>query len=73
MRADVFRHLVELSDGQIEVVALVVSDFDIILDSARGLKARDALEYADTVRCVDDIFASAQLVEIVESVPRGLL
>ena len=67
-RTDVFRDLVELSDRDIENVALVVANFDIVFYRAARFELVYALEYADTVRDMNDIVAAVKLVKAVERV-----
>ena len=67
-RTDVFRDLVELSDRDIENVALVVANFDIVFYRAARFELVYALEYADTVRDMNNIVAAVQFIEAVECV-----
>ena len=67
-RTDVFRDLVELSDRDIENVALVVANFNIVFYRAARFELVYTLEYADTVRDMNDIVAAVKLVKAVERV-----
>lgn len=67
-RTDVFRDLVELSDRNIENVALVVANFDIVFYRAARFELVYTLEYANTVRDMNDIVAAVKLVKAVERV-----
>ena len=67
--ADIFGDQVELGDRDIQGIALVILELEVILDHSLHLELLDALVQADAVGGVDDVIPRRQLGEAVDLRP----
>ncbi len=67
---NIFGDQVELSDGDVECIALGVADLDEVLRDPRDGQVFYALEHADTMDAVDYVVPLMELIQAVERIGR---
>ena len=67
LSADVFRHHIELSDGNIEHVALGVIYFYVVLDYSVGVDFADTAENSYAVGAVNHVISGGELGQAVNA------